>query len=572
MSVLRRYLTTANYLSWPVVVASAGILLSGHFSDTPLNGTENVLERAGVLVVSQAIFFLALWGCDRLFLRRLPESYRWLAVWATIAILAAVWGILFTWVLWQLGYTPSFNFAPRISGWLLSLALLTVIVAMIYGLFAESAAHRRQRADIAARIRQLHSISAERQDADAAVIADIRAQLEETLALAPPDSPDKTLSALRAAIDEVIRPVTRALREQVAVPELPGAGRAVPIYWRRIARRFGDYPAVAAVAGALLFAVSSFPTVSRVMGLGPAFVVLSLVCAQLTITTLILSRLSRFLPNRMRSVALPLVLIVSAGLGAVVFQPLIPWEQPQTYYLAFILRFVLFGFIADVMAIAVDENRRTSLLIARNQADVEWAVARANEVLHYQRQLIATVLHGRWQAVLVAAAARLRIALRDGASAEEAVALARAEASTLSLKDFHREQAPRSIVDVVNETASLWEGVVDISWESEGDIVELVDADPVCAKLCGELILENGTNAIKHASATTISVSLSRVDHRVVRLVVRNNGEPYHPGQQGYGSSLLDQSCVRWSVETAGGDTIISADIPWSTAENPMPE
>ncbi len=52
-----------------------------------------------------------------------------------------------------------------------------------------------------------------------------------------------------------------------------------------------------------------------------------------------------------------------------------------------------------VMAIAYEENRRTSVMIARNQADLAWALARANQVHHYRSELIATVLHGRWQAV-----------------------------------------------------------------------------------------------------------------------------------------------------------------------------
>jgi hypothetical protein len=221
MGLLRRYLTASNYLSWPVVVVSACILVSGHLLDTPLNGTEHVLERSGLVLVTEALYFLVLWGCNRLFLRRFPESYRWLAVWATIAILSVVWGILFTCLLWLFGYTSLSDFVPRIFGWLLSLGVLTVLVTMAYGLVAESARHRRQRAELAARLRQLRSIRVERREADDAVIADIRAQLEETLAVGRDHSAGKTLSALRAAIDEIIRPVTRALQVQVADPELP---------------------------------------------------------------------------------------------------------------------------------------------------------------------------------------------------------------------------------------------------------------------------------------------------------------------------------------------------------------
>jgi signal transduction histidine kinase len=216
------------------------------------------------------------------------------------------------------------------------------------------------------------------------------------------------------------------------------------------------------------------------------------------------------------------------------------------------------------MAIAYDENRRTSEFVARNQADVEWGLARAHEIDRHQNQLLATVLHGRWQAVLVAAAARLQIALRDGVSTEEAVAIARSEARPADAGKSWNRRGPALTSDAVQETMSLWEGVAEIVWEPEPGVVELVDADPVCSRLCGELIVELCTNAIKHAGASEIEVSLSKVDHRVVRLVVRNNGEPYRQDQPGYGSRLLEHSCIRWSVTREDGVTVVSADVPWS--------
>ncbi|GEM_PF-3124982 len=563
MDFIRRYLTSANYLSWPVVVVSVGILLSGHLLDTPLNGTDNIPQRSLLLVANQAAFFLMLWACDWLVLRRIPESHQWLVLWGTVVILAAGWGVAFTWQLWQLGFAPTFDVAPRIRGWLMSLSVMTVLVAMAYGLVAESARLQRQQADIAERIERLQSLGAKRREADSAVIARIRSQLEETLAQARPDSAEATLRSLRSAIDDIIRPVTQMLTAQGPPPATQMTARP-PISWRTIGRRFADFAEAAIIPGALLFAVSSFPSVSTVMGVGPALIVLVLIFLQLIITTFLLNRLSRFLPRRMQPAAFILVLVVSAAIGALVFWPVVPWGQPLAYFLAFIIRYTLFGIIAVVMALAFDENRHTSELVARNQSDVEWDLARAHEIDRHQNQLLATVLHGKWQAVLAAAAARLQIALREGASTREALAIARADTGQLSLQDLPAEEAPRSLREAVSETISLWEGVAEIVWKPEADVLELVDADPVCSRLCAELILELCTNAIKHASASDIDVSLSRVDHRVVRLVVRNNGESYRQDQPGYGSRLLEHSCIRWSATHEMGRTVVSAEVPWS--------
>jgi signal transduction histidine kinase len=564
MGFLRRYLTTSNYLSWPVMAVSTVVLLTGHLFDIPLNGTENIPERAGVLLAIQVLFFGVVWGCDRLVLRRIPEAFRWLAVWGTITVLAAVWGLLFAWTLWQFELLPVFDSVPRIRGWVLNLAVMTVVLATIYGIVAESASHQRQQQDIGARIAQLRSMNETRKEAKKSVIDSIRSQLEATLAPGPVDSPEKTLSALRSAIDEIIRPVTRMLNDQVTLPELPQVATRPLIQWGRIAGRFGDYAQRAIIPGVLLFALSSIAPLSRLLGLGEAMIVVSLIAVQLTVTTFLMTWLTRFLPDTMRAAAFPLVLVVSAVIGGALFAPVIAWEEPLAYYLGFIVRYTVLGMVPVLMAIAVDENRQTSALIAKDQADLTWALARANEVHHHHNRLVTSAVHGRWQAVLVAAAARLQIALRDGVSTEEAVALARSEAGQLSLDNLGTDEAPPSLSDAVHEAVSLWEGVATIVWKPTPGVVELVDADPVCSRLCGELILELCTNAIKHASASDIAVSLTRVDHRVMRVVVRNNGEPYRSDQPGYGSRLLEHSCIRWSVSQEDQATVISADVPWS--------
>jgi signal transduction histidine kinase len=560
----RRYLTAGNYLSWPVVAASTLILLTGHLFDIPLNGTENVVERAGVLLAHQVLFFGVVWGCDRLFLSRIPEAFRWLAVWGTITVLAAVWGLVFAWALWQFELLPEFDSVPRIRGWILNLAMMSVLVAIIFGIVAESASHQRQRQDIAARLAQLNSLTERRQEADASVIADLRSQLEATLAPEPLDSAEKTLSALRSAVDEIIRPVIRLLNNQATLPELQHVATRPRIQWSRIAGRFGDYAQRSIIVGVLLFAVSIILPLSRLLGLGEAMIVILLIAVQLTVTTFLMTKLTRFLPGTMQAAAFPLVLVVSAVIGGALFAPVIAWGEPWAYYLGFIVRYAVLGMVPVLMAIAVDENRQTSALIAKDQADLTWALARANEVHHHHSRLVTSAVHGRWQAVLVAAAARLQIALRDGVSTEEAVAIARSEARQLTMENFGTDEAPISLADAVQEVLSLWEGVAEIFWDPEPGVVELVDADPVCSRLCGELIVELCTNAIKHASASEIEVSLSKVDHRVVRLVVRNNGEPYRQDQPGYGSRLLEHSCIRWGVTREDGVTVVSADVPWS--------
>jgi hypothetical protein len=567
MELLRRYLTIGSYLSWPVVLVSSGVLVYANFLDVTLNGTENVLGRLTLLLATQAGYLLLVWACGHIFIGKISESYRWLALWLTIVALSVCWGIVFAWTLWQLDLTPDFDAVSRIRGGVLNFAVLTVVVSIIHSLFAEGHRNRQERALIAQRISELNTVNRRRQDYDTSLLAGVRSQLEVALDPRAQDSAEATLKSLRLAVDEIIRPVIRALGDQVNLPDTPEVRSKNRIQWRRISESFGDYTRPAIIPGVLMFAISSLAPLSRIMSLGEAISILLAVALQLTISSYILTRLIGFLSGPGQAAAFPLVLVLSAALGAWIFAPVIPWEEPNTYYPAFIIRYTLFGIIAVLMAIAVGENRQASELIAHDQADLKWAAARANEVQHYRNRLMASLLHGRWQAVLTAAAARLQIAIRDGASADDAVALARSEAGNLSLSDSDSEDKPLSLTDAVQETISLWEGVAEITWSTDSEVVDLVEADPVCARLCGELILELCMNAIKHAKSTQIAVSLSTLDFRSVRLTVRNNGEPYLSSNPGYGSRLLDQSCIRWSIELDRGDTVVSADLPWQVVE-----
>jgi two-component sensor histidine kinase len=86
--------------------------------------------------------------------------------------------------------------------------------------------------------------------------------------------------------------------------------------------------------------------------------------------------------------------------------------------------------------------------------------------------------------------------------------------------------------------------------------------------LCGEIILELCTNAIKHGKARNISVQIELVSERIASLIVANDGEGLKLETTGSGSQLLKQSCLSTDQFDAEGTTVVTVTVPFSVTEN----
>jgi two-component sensor histidine kinase len=94
-----------------------------------------------------------------------------------------------------------------------------------------------------------------------------------------------------------------------------------------------------------------------------------------------------------------------------------------------------------------------------------------------------------------------------------------------------------------------------------------IDSDPICSRLSGEIIVELCSNAIKHGKAQKIWVAVSFVGDRIASVIVKNDGEGLKPEASGFGSQLIEQSCLNREQFEVEGLTVVTVNVPFSAAE-----
>lgn len=563
MRVLERHLTTANVLSWPVILGVTVFILAANLGDTSLNGTRNAGDRAVLVVAGQLFFFLGLLLSDWLVVRRVVAAWRWLALLGAIVLFSILRGVLYAEAAWALGLTPNVNLGPRIIGSLTSLTVLLVIFATLYGVIVETTLRRSQLRAVLRRIRELQAEGSRQRERNASLLDQVRRELAQSLAPELLDSPENILTALRSSIDEVIRPLARSLGREEKLYERGVTRHAGALEWRPFARGVLSAAGLQPLSGAIVFALLLVFPLYRVLPLVEALGVLLVASAAIWASTSVLKFVVVRWWHWVQGWSTPVILAISAGLGVLIVSLAMPDEIRGSYELGIFFASVFAGLLAVVIRQAMRESSDMAGIIDQAHADLDWAIARANEVRLSNDRVISAMLHGQAQAVLTAAVLRLQQALRDGVHTHRTSELARQEAHRVSTLIVRENPEIPPLVETLHEVQQIWEGVCRLEFNPDDPTLSRIDDDPICARLCGELILELTTNAIKRGGATAVSVKLAIESARTISVTVTNDGSGIRNGGEGYGSRLLEQSCVSVKQAEEAGITTVEALVPW---------
>lgn len=567
MKVLSRYLTSKNVLSWPVIVLISLFTMTANFGDTSLNGTGFVTERVFLVLLGQVIFFLGVLLCNWLFIRRVSESFRWIVLLAVIVICAAIRGVVYAVIALAIDISPALYLWPRILGSMTTLVVLLLIITVTYGLVAESARQRRQLKNIQVRIAGLKSEQLQQQEINAVLLENTLTRLKESLAPDLLDTPEKTLSALCSSIDEVIRPITLTMNQQTEILDRGLAVRAYRVRWRKLIRQMLDAGSINPLAGVTIFAMWILLPLTRVFPFIETVGFLALLAtAMWGVTSALRFLVLQYLPVAQRWLA-PVILIISASFGVYVASFFMPAWIVGIYELGLFAAYVLSGFLAIALRLAFLKSKEMAVTLSEANSELDWALARTNELRLFNDRVISATLHGKAQAALSAAALRLQQALRDGSNVEHAAELARQEAARVLIVVNNIDPVIQPITDVLKELAELWQGVCDITWDRSDPIYGHIDSDPICSRLCGEIVIELCSNAIKHGKAHKIWVVASLISENIVSVTVKNDGEGLKPESSGFGSQLIEQSCLSREQFDADGMTVVAVTVPFSAAE-----
>jgi signal transduction histidine kinase len=568
MNLLRRYLTSSNVLNGPVILLISLFTVTANLGDTSLNGTQFVTERVALVLGGQALFFFGIWVCDRLFIRHISSASRWMVLLGVIVGFATLRGILYAAAARLLGLTTELNLLPRILNTMSTLVLLLLIVVVIFGLVVESANQRRELKSIRRRIAELKTRRTHQRERNAALLKQTVSQLEQSLSPELLDTPERMLSAFRSSIDEVIRPIALALNRQADLLDRGVTVPAKPANWQKFLRKMMDTRSLNPLAGVTLFALWVMLPMTRVLPVSEALGLVAL----LAVTMWVLTSGIQFIAARClagkRNFLAPVVLALSSLLGVALAGIFMPAWMTGRFELGLFASYMISGFLAAGVRLAFRESRKVSQVIAQANTDLDWMLARTNEVQLFNDRVITTTLHGKAQAALAAAALRLQQAVRDGSNVEHAAKLAREEAARVLVVVTNIEQVIEPLTEALKELAQLWHGVCEIAWDENDEVFTQIDDDPVCARLCAELIVELCTNAIKHGNAKRLLLSVTRVNERAMSVAVSNDGEGLTNERSGFGSRLLEQSCLSWKAFDADGVTQVTVTVPFSVVQS----
>ena len=566
MKLLRRYLTSANVLSWPVILLISLFTLSANLGDTSLNGTEFVAERIALVLGGQGLFFFGIWVCDRLFIRRVTSTFQWVALLGVIVGSATLRGVVYAEVAVMLGIAAEVNLLPRIFSSVTTLVLLLTIVTLMYGLVIESAKQRRQLKSIRKRIVDLEAQQMHQREMNAELLQSTLTRLEKSLRPDLLDTPERTLSALRSSIDEVIRPITQTLNSQAQLLNRGVVLSAKPVNWKKFLREMMDSQSLSPAVGVTIFALWISLPMTRVFPIPEALGVVIILSSALLLLTRGLQLIAGRYFSKKRNYFSPLILVLSSLLGVALVSFVMPVWMDGRFEFGLFTAYVISGFISIGLRLALRKSKETSEIISKANADLDWTLARTNEIQLFNDRVISATLHGKAQAALAAAALRLQQAVRDGSKIENAAELARQEAKRVLGVVTKVEPVIEPLAEALRELTQLWQGVCDISWDESDPVLTQIDNDPVCARLCAEIIVELCTNAIKHGNAKSIGISLTHVNKRVMSVTVSNAGDGLKNESGGFGSRLLEQSCLSWDALDTEGLTQVTVMVPFSAA------
>lgn len=573
-----RLLTPANVLSWPVVIVSTIWALLMHVTAPNIPATIAPGGRVVAAVAAQAALFAAVW-LGSLLVRRLQGAVGGGAMLAIIVAAATLRGVVFDLLLVAVDAVPQGQLGYRVSA---SVVNMTIGVGLMSVAVGEVRAHRATTAKLLADRARLQELTERagrsRQQTDERLVGAIQREL--LAAVAPMSGGDaaSALSALRTAIDDIVRPMSQRLaRQDGSAAPAPAPVPRVRLNWRVTLREALRIGRIRPVATTLVGIALMLPTLLAFDGPVVAVLVSGLTfvvgVVALWFVRAVGLRIESRMPRRWWPALFLAALVVGGELIAI---PVSVVRAPQPYPNLFLFVDPVFvPLIGAVVAVANTARERAAEVERQlRQADtgLRWSLARAREVERQRRQALADVLHGRVQAALSAACLRIAALSGHGALDETASARIRGdiEAAVAQLGTDLAE--PAAFAVMMQRTRATWAGIATIHLVATPEVLDRVAADPVTLQTVVDLIPELCFNAIRHASATWVRIQLDDwspsgdgvpPDARILRLTVANDGRAdTTEAGSGMGTQLLEGASLRWRRFARGDTTVTEATLP----------
>jgi signal transduction histidine kinase len=264
---------------------------------------------------------------------------------------------------------------------------------------------------------------------------------------------------------------------------------------------------------------------------------------------------ARYLRQLPSAVHFLLLLLLLGVIGVVValMPALLGANDPDqaSYFLtapvATILIAVLVGGVANARGYFLLEQAK----LADLEKELARDTARARSLQWQRNRTLAAILHGSLQSALNACTIRLARAKDAG----EAQAVAR-ELSLDIDKVFKALRSPEAhsidLQTTMLRITDTWEGVADIQWRVDKNVLSTVSGHPVSHAI-SDCLVETVYNAIKHQAPDHLDVTLEFGDDDVITLIVNHPGTLPTDRSEGLGTRILDYLTFRHDLTERDG-------------------
>ncbi len=219
---------------------------------------------------------------------------------------------------------------------------------------------------------------------------------------------------------------------------------------------------------------------------------------------------------------------------------------------------VALAMIVAVLAMLDEHGQRNRAALVALNVELEELVARLRRETWLLHRSVALAVHGPVQSALVSTAMRLAAADRTQASMDDAKRRLDEALSAIE----HDRYEDVSIDDALGDLRDLWRGVVLIDYAIDPGARALLAADPGLRRCMIEVCRESASNAIRHGGAGEVVITMTGEAGRV-EVRVRDDGQGVAPDAvAGLGSSMLDDTCMRWELgDVSGGGAELVATL-----------
>lgn len=564
MNDLRRAWGPSAITRWSAIAGAMALIVLAVPVGRPAPGFTmpvRVLTACGAALAAASVLYIA-WLTwlrpDRQHLRPAPALL-------AFALAGAVAGASRTWLIDAAGAQDPFGVARRIGATTVAaviwLSLTAIVVDHLRGHRATMDQLQRKRSELEEldrREREELEALATRLRTD--LLAPVHATLDRIrLALEAVAAGGHAVAEARRierAVETSIRPLSHEILAAEPSPTAPAVVGNAPAR-QRLAR-------LAAQASRQVvrspWLVTLVPVVLSPIMLGPSWgIVFLLINALVTwpIYSLLLVGLKRILDPHLPKHSIPaaattlvggyamataLILGVTTALGGLSPRP-VPYMWIGIVTLTAIL--VAASVLQAASELAADDEAALRDVLA----GIALSLARIQQRLRHEHQVLGSLLHGPIQGALLAVARSL-----ESASAQLPTEGKRAlvDDAVQRLAEVERRlEAPeddgQTIDDALEGVLMLWARVIDVDLVIDDGARAALDATPAARGAVADVLAEALTNAFRHGGARTAWVEIS-LDPRGARMRVIDDGELGTVTATGMGSRLYDECAHEWSL------------------------